>query len=145
ALAFVGRLPGFPASPALDPVTGGAHVVITDAAGTLLDVTIPPGAFSDVTKTGWKSKDGGFKYVSKGGIQGIRSVAVKPNKKDPSLVVFAVHGKKPTYAADPAYLPLAGTFVVNGAAGQCGDAAFPGPVPTPSCVYDAVKAKVKCR
>jgi hypothetical protein len=143
ALAFTGELPAFPASPPLDPVATGARVRIADTAGALLDVTIPGGAFDETTKRGWKVKDGGFKYVNRAGTEGIVAVKVKPSAKVPGLVVFGVHGKKGTWAVDPSRLPLAGTFAVDTAAGQCGDAAFPGPAPV--CVHDPVKAKVKCK
>ncbi len=145
ALALTGQLPAFPGVPALDPVTTGARVVVSDTAGTLLDVSIPPGAFDEGQKRGWKVKDGTFKYVNRAGIQGVVAVKVKPSDKVPGLVLFAVKGKKGTWAVDPARLPLAATFVVNTVGPQCGDAVFPGPAPVPSCVHDPVKAKVKCK
>src|SRR5262245_3203198 len=76
ALAVSGRFMPFPASPALDPVSTGARVVVTDTAGTLVDATIPAGAFDVVTERGWKTKNGAFKYTNRDGIEGIVNVTL---------------------------------------------------------------------
>jgi len=46
----------FPAAPgaALDPPGAGLELVVTSAAATIADVTVPGGAYSKATKTGWK-------------------------------------------------------------------------------------------
>ena len=148
SLGFSGRLTlPFPITPALDPVTKGLRLLVSDTVGTLLDATLPGGAFDPATETGWQiGKGGAFKYRNKqGGILGIASAAVKPSTKVPGLVKVAVRGKKALYPVDPTRLPLSATVVLDAAAGQCGDAVFPGPAPTPACTHDPVKAKVTCR
>ena len=57
SLAFAARLQlPFPFVPALDPVAAGLHLVVEDEAGTVVDVTIPGGAFDPVTETGGSSR-----------------------------------------------------------------------------------------
>lgn len=147
ALAFATRLTlGSPAVPALDPVTKGLRLLVESAVGTVLDVTVPPGAFDLQTKTGWKEKAGVFKYSNRsGGLLGIVAAAVKPFSKNPAVVKVTVTGRKGTYAVAAADLPLRATVVLDAGAGQCGDATFVGPAPEPACTYDAVKSKVVCK
>lgn len=50
----------FATVPALAPAVHGARVVLTGPDGTVLfDVAVPPGTFSDETRTGWRSSGGG--------------------------------------------------------------------------------------
>jgi hypothetical protein len=145
ALAFSGRL-GLPAPvvAALDPVAHGLRLVVTDRATTILDATLPGGAFDAGTKTGWKFAKGTFKYANgSGGIQGVRSAKVKPSTTDPGLVIVAVRGKKGSYAVAAGDLPLRATIVLDASA--CADADFEGLAPDPSCTYDAGKGRVKCK
>src|SRR3989442_704148 len=134
-----------PASPAVDPVTTGMRILVRDGSGTVLNATIPGGAFDELHQAGWKvSKRGTFTYQSALGLLGIRSVTVKPSSKTPGRVTFAVAGKAGSYTADPAHLPLRAFVVLASGAGQCGLATFPGPAPEPQCAYDATRGKVKC-
>jgi hypothetical protein len=120
-----------------DPSSDGLHVVVTDALGKpVVDAALPAG-------TAWKAKNGTFKYQDDtGAIGGVQKATVKLSAKHPGLVRLAIAGKKGTYAVDPGALPLAATIVVGPSAGQCGDAAFPGPKPAPACVTK--KAGVRC-
>ena len=134
-LVFKGRMT-VPTSPALDPVTTGVRVLVDG----VLDATVPGGAFDPGTKTGWKAKNGSFKY------QGDPfKVALKTSAKTPGLVQFAVAGKRGSYVVDPAHLPRQATLIVDAAAGQCGDASFAGQPPAPTCVYKAKNGKVQCQ
>lgn len=144
-LAFKGEMT-VPANPALDPVASGVRVLIHDGGGTVLDAAIPGGAFDQGTGIGWKAKKGTFKYRNgAGGILGIVKVVLKASTKVPGLVRFAVVGKNGGYATGPSDLPLRAALVVDAAAGQCGDAAFPGPPPAPACTYKAKAGKVQCK
>jgi len=134
-LAFKGRMT-VPTSPALDPVTTGVRVLVDG----VLDTTIPGGAFDPGTKTGWKAKNGSFKYKGDS-----FKVALKTSAKTPGLVQFAVAGKHGSYVVDPAHLPRQATLIVGAAAGQCGDASFAGQPPAPTCVYKAKNGKVQCQ
>jgi hypothetical protein len=136
-LAFKGALTLTGPSP--DPLASGVHVLIDDAAGVVLDATVPGGA-------GWSAKNGTSKYRDDAGaIHGITKVVVKASTKIPGLFTFVVQGKGGSYPADPAALPLHGSFVLDASAGQCGDAAFPGPAPAPACAYKAKAGKVQCK
>ena len=56
----------FASPPTLAPASVGAHLVLQTAAGsTLFDVQVPPGAYSDDTRTGWKSSGAGKLYLFK--------------------------------------------------------------------------------
>src|SRR5207249_4875113 len=71
-------------APAVDPVATGARVIV----GEVVDLTIPGGAFDRATKTGWKAKDGSFKYHG-----GTLTVSLAASTKTPGLVKFKVAGK----------------------------------------------------
>jgi len=134
-LAFEGEMT-IPTSPAVDPVATGARVIV----GEVVDLTIPGGAFDPATKTGWKAKQGSFKYHG-----GTLKVSLAASTKTPGLVKFMVAGKTGSYVVDPAHLPRQATLILDAAAGQCGDAGFAGPAPAPVCVYKAKRRKVQCR
>jgi hypothetical protein len=141
-LAFTGAMT-LPTTPALDPVTAGARVLVEG----VIDATIPGGAYDSTTKTGWKTgKNGSFTYKNgSGGVSGIVRLALKGSKKVPGTIKFAVVGKKGSYPVDPAHLPSQATLILDAAAGQCGDAHFPGPPPAPACVYKPKSGKVQCK
>jgi hypothetical protein len=141
-LAFKGVM-NIPTTPALDPVSTGARVVVPG----VVDATIPGGAFDDVTKKGWKAgKNGAFTYVDgTGEILGIVKIALKLSKKTPGAVQFAVGGKKGSYPGAAAALPTEATLIVDASAGQCGKASFAGPPPLPVCVFKAKNGKVQCK
>jgi hypothetical protein len=142
-LTFSGEMT-VPTSPALDPVTKGAHVVVADANGDVTNVTIPPGLVDPVTKIGWKPNRSGttWKYSSKAGLSGITTVSVKTTPKTPGLVKFKVVGKNGAFPTTPARLPLEAVFTLD-AAGQCGTVDFSGPVST--CEFNDKASKVKCK
>lgn len=132
-----------PTSPALDPATKGARVLIEDANGAVADVTIPPGAYSTATKSGWKANAAGtsFTFTSKTGVSGIVKVTVKSIPSTPGRVKFGVTGKKGTFTTTPGALPLEASFVLDGNA-QCGAAEFSGPA---VCAFNATQTVVKCK
>ena len=142
-LAFGGQMT-VPTSPAIDPVTKGARLVVADTSGALADVTIPPGLVDPATKIGWKPNKSGtsFTYSNKGGLAGITKVSVKTKPKTPGLVTFTVTGKNGAFATSPAALPLRATLVLA-SSGQCGQVDFTGP--EPACAFDKKLSTVTCK
>jgi hypothetical protein len=129
---------------AVDPVTTGARVLVGDATGTLIDLSVPAGPFDSGTKTGWKARKGVFKTtLAAAGALGSAKVKVKAFTDPPGLVRVQVVAKGGSWPGDPANLPL--TFTAGLGAGQCGDAAFVGPAPAAACVFKAPRGKVVCR
>jgi hypothetical protein len=140
SLRFAGKvtLPQ-PTIDALDPIADGVRFILRDTSATILDVTIPGGAYDPVAKVGWTFVRGVFKYRNKAGLQGVVAAKVKPSTTDPGVVILALAGKKGTYAVVPAQLPLTASMAL--APGACGEVAFA----APACIHDPVKGKVKCK
>ncbi|MCW5891176.1 MAG: right-handed parallel beta-helix repeat-containing protein [bacterium] len=138
-----------PFTPALDPATSGAVVVIADSTGVrALDATIPGGAYDPVTKVGWKAAKNGlaWKYTAKvPPVGGITVLSIKDlSKKTPGLVQIKVTGKNGAYAVNTANLPLTGVVILDpptGATGQCGTASFDAPLQ--GCRTDGKTVKCK--
>jgi hypothetical protein len=131
-------------SPAIDPVTKGARILVADAGGTVANVAIPPGLADPVTKVGWKPNKSGtaWKYSSKLGVDGITSVSLKTTDKTPGLVTFKVVGKNGAFATTPAELPLRATLTLD-PAGRCGEVDFSGP--SPVCAFNKKLSTVTCK
>jgi hypothetical protein len=138
-LSFKGTLT-LASAATLDPGASGVRVIVAGAGGPLVDVALPPGAYDEGSGQGWKSKNGKFKWKSKAGIEGLRKAVIAVSSRVPGLVSFVVSGKNATYDAGPSDLPLHATLVVGPAAGECGEAIFPG-----GCTYKAKAGKVQCK
>ena len=126
----------------VDPITTGAHVVVSTGAGGVVDAVIPSGAYDKVTKSGWKAngKLTAWKYKNPAGPLGKTQVQVKLDKKVAGVVHVQAKGSKGTYPVAAAPAPVRATVVLG--AGQCGDAEFP----APACVLSAKgKGKLDCK
>src|SRR5262249_21259854 len=81
-----------PLSPPLDPPGRGIRLLMTGAtSASLLDVTIPPGAYDALSKTGWKSNgaDTSWTYEGPGTVTaGIQKVSVKRDAAVPGGIKF---------------------------------------------------------
>ncbi len=140
-------------SGAINPSTDGLRVIITDAGGqTIVDATVPPGAYNDTTASGWKANgpETAFVYKNQGGtipsLAGVSKVVVKRSLKNPGEVRFNVSAIGGSYPL-PGSLPVKGTVILDppyASNNQCGDAVFPGPT-KPSCAYVAPAGTVKCK
>jgi hypothetical protein len=142
-LVFSGQMT-VPTSPAIDPVTKGARILVADASGTVADVAIPPGLVDPGTKVGWKPNKSGtaWKYSNKAGVDGITSVSLKTTDKTPERVTFKVIGKNGAFVTTPAALPLRATLTLD-PAGQCGQVDFTGP--SPVCAFNKKLSSVTCK
>ena len=96
-------------------------------------------AYDYATQTGWKSNSSRTRWSYRnglGGIGGIIKVSVKTSST-PGRVQFNATGRNGGYAVAPTGIPVRVTFAVDSAAGQCGEAPFAGPPPSPSCSFSA--------
>ena len=143
----------FPFNPPIDPIAKGVRVIMKDdVGGTIIDATIPGGAFDNATLKGWFGHDGKFLYKQLGlavPAHGIRKVVVKDRSNhSPGLLRFTVSGKNGTYPLLTGNLPIQATMVFDPSTPntpQCGFATFPGPPPLPVCAPDPSGTAVVCK
>ena len=128
-------------SPAPDPIANGAHVELSGAAGTILDVVIPGGPFSSGSQSGWKMNKAGnaWTYKNRAGLMGIIKVLVKTAGDTPGFVKFVVVGKNGSFPVTPADLPLHASMALDppSSVGLCGDA-------THTCTFNAKGNTLNC-
>jgi len=132
-LAYSGELTGIPGAPGtINPLLNGARMIATDSMGnTIVDVTIPAGAYNPVTLAGWKQSGTNFEYKNKGTIvpliSGINKFSVKMRATQPGLVKIQVGSKTANFTFATSNLPPHVTVIPAGttnASGQCGDETF---------------------
>ena len=137
-----------PTTPAFDPSTQGARLLIEDAVGAaVLDVSVPPGAYDPVSGIGWRTAKSGWQYRHRTGLQGLTRLTVKQKASSPGLLTISASGKNAVLAIGPAQVPPRFTLVVEGTLGvhgQCGQASFAGPV-TSSCTFSTSGVTLRCR
>ena len=130
-----------PTSPAIDPMATGLRLrVQDDAGGTVLDASLPGGAYDPTLRTGWKVNGSGtsWTYVSCVGRFGIEKLTFKTTPKTPGQVMLVAKAKRGSYSVGP--LPLALSVVID-PAGQCGSEAFlPG-----DCDTNGSGSSVRCQ
>jgi hypothetical protein len=120
-----------------DPLASGVRVLVRDASSaSLLDVTVPGGAYDKSVKTGWKTK--GTTWTWQGALGGLTKV--KLVEKTPGTLKVTVTAKHASFPATPP-LPLGARFFVDGASGRCGETAFA----AASCVARSGQGKVTCK
>jgi hypothetical protein len=156
AFQFSGALT-VPSNPTIDPVTQGVRAIVVDAhSGTVVDVTVPPGLYSDATRAGWIANTGLTSWTYKNAgtvvplIQGIDRVRIRRVPAVPGLFKFSIQGKTGTYpVANPAGIPLTATLILTpptAPTGACGLGIFPGPAkPFPTCGFNASGTQLRCR
>jgi hypothetical protein len=119
----------------IDPVTNGVRFLVRGATDdTVINATVPGGAYDADTKTGWKPTKNGFQYKNAlGGVLGITKVDLKIAG---ATVKVGVKGANGNWRVQVGDLPLTAT-VVLGAGADCGASAFAG------CTIDGKKATCK--
>jgi hypothetical protein len=140
-LRFQGKLAlgPLPLDPPLDPVARGARIRIEDATGhTVVDETIPGGAFDPTTSTGWRHDAGSDRWVyMRPGADGIRNLVLKRVGNAGNVVRFSAKAHLPASPVPSAeQLPLTATLVVDAPVaddGRCGEAPFGGDAPATDC------------
>jgi len=138
----------YPYSPALDPIAHGVRVIIQNAAGgTVLDGTVPGGLYDQSTQRGWRTNTDGSAFIYRHignivpKIEGIKRVVIfDRSSRDPGRLKFSVQGREGNYPLTPAEGPIRAVIVFDVPAattGQCAEADYPGPPPTPTCTFSS--------
>ncbi len=128
----------FPFNPPLDPLTNGVRLLVDDAAGSVLDVTIPGGP-------GWTLKHSGTRwaYRSKSATPpgGISMIVIRDRSNTtPGMVTFAVRGKAASAAVAASDLPATARLILTPPPGQqCGQAMFA------TCGFNAAGSRLMCK
>ena len=154
-LKIQGRCIPFVENPLIDPVGNGIRVIMQDVQfDMLLDVTIPPGGYSDATKSGWKVHSfptgSTFLYKNAGTIvplvQGIKTMKFVM-KTGIGIAKFKVIGKNGSYPVASNDIPVKVTLVAAPPVsmnGQCCEMFFPGE-PLPKCLFTGGGNNLKCK
>jgi cysteine-rich repeat protein len=151
-LSFKGQAT-VPVTPTLDPLDRGVRVLLSGPTGTtLLDATVPGGAYDLTSRSGWKvnASHTSWTYKSPGtATQGIDKVTVKVNPDVAGAIKFGVKGKNGTYPVAQTDLPVTATLVLDvptAVGGQCVEQPFTAlPPASPSCVLASGGATLKCQ
>jgi len=148
-LRFSGGLT-LPPGPQISPLLHGLRVQVVDTVGTILDVTLPPGAYDKTTKTGWQVNRTAtqFNFKFPGGFQGITSAKLQTDSKRPNGWKVSVQAKNGTFPVLANRLPLEVTVVVDlpvATTGQCGRVTLPAAIAPPGCLFDRTHNSFKCR
>jgi hypothetical protein len=138
-----------PPTPEIDPVARGVRILVTTAGGrTVVDATIPGGAYDRVAKTGWKTNGGrtAWKYRGAGSATaGIQKVAIA--RTAAGVAKTSVKGRDGAYVVTASEIPVTATVVFDVPAamgGQCLVVTFPAVPPArPSCTL--VGSALRCR
>ncbi len=149
-LRFSARLV-LPVDAVIDPRVTGLRVLVEDAGTALVDVTVPAGVYSTVTRTGWATRTSGhgFVFASSAPVGGaVDRVTITRRSAGPSDVLkVAIRGTRGTFAQEAPDLPLKVTVVLDPTsdAGLCSELAFTGPRPVPACRRSDAGDMVICR
>ena len=74
-------------------------------SGTVLDVTVPPGAYNAGTRTGWKVLGSGWQYRNALGLQGLTKLTVK--RAASGLLTVSAIAKNGSFPVAVGQLPAA--------------------------------------
>ena len=151
-----GRCIPFQETPTIDPVTNGVRLIMQDRFDNfVIDVTLPGGAYSTATKSGWKShtfptgmtaqyKNAGTIVPLINGIKKLKFVI----KTGLGITKFNATGKGGNYPISMGEEPVKVTFIADpplAETGQCCEMFFEGPPPAPSCLFVGGGATLRCK
>src|SRR5438094_2331660 len=140
-----------PFDPALEPLTNGIRLIVAGARGTIVDVTVPGGAYADPPRRGWTAGGTITRYVDRSGapLAGITGVVVQDrSSRAPGLVRVTVKGKGGAYPVSFADFPLAVEVILDpptAETGECGDVRYVGPPPAPACAFNGSGTTLTCK
>jgi hypothetical protein len=152
-LKIKGRCTPFQEIPEVDVAHNGLRVVMRDIYdNTTLDVSIPPGDYSSVTRAGWRSRtlptgitaqyeNGGAIVPTVNGIKKARVVL----KNGLGITKFRMRGSQGSYPIAFGAAPLRVALVVSpiAANGQCCEMTFVGPDAT--CKFVGGSSTLRCK
>ncbi len=140
-----------PITPPIDPVSHGVRLLIRDAAGgsaggAFLDVTVPAGAYSESTGTGWAVKGGSrFLFRSPQPVGGaVRAVRLQLPPTIPGRVRVAITGTEGSFVSGVFALPPRVTVLLDPPATpsvQCAEATSA----AAQRIYQAGATTIVCR
>ena len=140
-----------PFDPALEPLTNGIRLIVAGTRGTIVDVTVPGGAYADPPRRGWTAGGTITRYVDRSGapLAGITGVVVQDrSSRAPGLVRVTVKGKGGAYPVSFADFPLAVEVILDpptAETGECGDVRYVGPPPAPACAFNGSGTTLTCK
>ena len=126
-----------PQTPTVRCDLNGVRMIVQKQDGsTIIDTTLPPGAYNTTAKVGWKVNGTTTKFTYKNSginpnplIDGINKTSIGLSTKTPGLVKWGVSGKLGSYGPIvQADLPLKATLILDvpphEATSQCGETNF---------------------
>jgi hypothetical protein len=141
--------PSTPTAPAVNPVANGARIVLDNAVGNLLDITLPGGAYTNATKIGWRVNPTNTRWTYKNNNPSasnpIQGIALSTSPRTPGVFKFSVRGKNGAFATGPGDTPLRAIVVIDSPtaeSGQCSELSFPGAA---SCKFNRSYSQVTCK
>lgn len=139
-----------PITPPLDPETTGIHVLLRTSTGrSLIDVSIPPGAYAKALAAGWTSTATSASWVSREGVGGVTSVLLAWDGTRPAGAVdIEVEAKRGDLGIAPSELPLFAEVVLDdlrAATEHCGETDFGSVGGGPTCAMNRTGSEVVCR
>ena len=146
-LKFAGTVT-VPTTPTIDPIAKGIRFRFEDPdTDTVLDVTIPGGAYNAALRVGWTATTAGWKYKNVGRIvpliQGVNAITLTRDGVVPGRIKFLISGKKGFYPVFPDEIPLKVSMVIDSPfaqTGQCGEAVLT----SLECIFDSGSTKLQC-
>jgi cysteine-rich repeat protein len=138
-----------PFDPVLNPLANGVRLLINHTAGSVLDITIPGGAYVDPPAVGWKVNRRGtsWRYLNRSTtlLGGIFQVVIRDRSATtPGLVQVVARGKAGAYPVPLNGLPVTARVVLHPPTAQCATASFPGS-PAATCAFNASLRTLRCR
>jgi hypothetical protein len=143
-----------PNAPAVNPASRGVRILLHNSAGgVIFDATIPGGLYDSNSKIGWTLSKTGLRATYRNlsttvtPIDGIVRVSIVSSTKTIGLLKVRVRGKASNYVV-PSGQSVKVTIVIDtptAQSGQCGEARYPGPAPTPACALSSTGATLRCK
>lgn len=139
-----------PFNPSLSPLADGLRLMIDGTNGTLLDVTLPAGAYGSTPNAGWTVNGSHTKWTYRNDTAatpaGIYKVLVSDRSAThPGLLSLRIKAKRGAYPVVASDLPLRVRVILHPPADLCADAPFAAAAPAPHCTINGSQTTVRCK